>query len=774
MELKLKHNFLLILFWLLQTTYANEPFYFCGYYIENDATYYNLFDQENISQKAFYPFLRTDDAAFYNSITPEDSENIALWHAYFKKKYTKKVLTEIIYNDGKKDYLARFKNGTKENKAIAYLKFAKDCEAIAVNRNYSWDYNEILKAKNTNTVKLLSTGLSLFENSNDQALKMRYAYQIIRLYHYGKEYHEGISFFENQIASLQLKNEIYYYALDQLAGCYYKTKQYEKAAYTFLTVFEKSFDRKASAFTSYKFCTYKGAEGKTLLKTAEEEANQIFISGLRNFSDSLQDLQKIVAMGVAEDKQELLFMRILNNLERTILNTYFKNEETSMFTIDEKTSYTLNELLDFVGQKVENEPKNKDFWKLADSYLSFLNGNTAEAKYKLASVNVSTFKNQKEQLSIVYNVFSWNEITIENEEWLAAVFSKNKNIQVVDYCSFKSNEVAGQPCNLHSFVFKQLSHYYYKNNQLAKAFLLHNYMNNIHGISSHALVDDLIRLVEKQDKNSFEKLLLRDETEKGISTKTIIKDLHKAKGNIYFRKGDVANALPYFRNTKQDAFMPADVFSNHTMECFSCDAFNVMEDEVYKHKEFSFLQHKMSKENLLVNLQRLENLIANEQEKPWKRKLANYLLANYFFNVSNTGYYRSLMYSGFRYSYDFDFGRSNQRMENFIADKNAYYFTPIYNSYNGLAKKAKKYYKKTIALSSNDELNARCAYMIAKCELNDYYNNGWEYDYGFYDGSEFDRFTNEGFEALKTKYNHTGFYTEIKSKCSFFRSYDAH
>lgn len=593
------------------------------------------------------------------------------------------------------------------------------------------------------------------------------------MYHYGKEYTEAIVFFEKQIAPLNFKNEIYYYALDQLAGCYYKTKQYEKAAYTFLIVFDKSFDRKQSAFTSYKFCTYRGAEGKTFLKSREEEATQIFISGLRDFSDSLDDLQRISDLNVSEEKQELLFMRILNNLERTILEHYSRENTQSLFTIDEQSKSTLIALLDFVDEKLSNSPKNDEFWQLTDSYLSFLNGDTAAAQTKLASINTIKLKKQKEQLDIVYKVFSWNEITTENETWLASIFSKNKNIQAVDYCGYESDKKTGQPCNLHSFVFKRLSHYYFKKDKLAKAFLLHNYMGNIDGISSHILVDDLIALVKKSNKNSFEKLLLKEQTERGFNTAIILSSLENAKGNIYYRSGEFNKALPYFKNSNSKTSIPASVFSNTTIECFSCNAFDVMEDEVYKHKEFSFLQNKMNKESLLINLETLESLANNTQEKLWKQKLANYLLANYFFNVSNTGYYRTLTYPGNNYTYNYNFGRESQTMDEVIATKETYYFTPIYNSYNALANKAKEYYKKTIELSSDDELNARCSYMISKCELNDYYNNGWKSSYGYYDGSESANFINEGFEALKNEYNHTNFYTEIKSKCSFFRSYDA-
>ena len=768
----IKTKFVVFFLLITSTFFANESAYFCGYYYNSDYYYFNLFNQENISQKAFYPFLKISEATFYSDITPEASENIRLWYAYFNEKYSKNKLAEIIFNEKNSNYTHVFGKGDKEAKVIDYLKFAKQCAVIALGKNSSWSYKEILKTKESNVTELLEKGLQLFESTKDKKLKIRYAYQIIRLYHYGKLYVDGIDFFENTIASSYPKDEMYYYILDQLGGCYYKTKKYEKAAYTFLTVFEHSYDRKQSALTSYKFCTYRGAEGKSFLKTSEEKANQIFITGLRNFSDSLEDLENINNLGAADDKQELLVMRLVNGIERSLFRHGRFNEE-KLLKPDDDIELNILEILAFVNEKLKENPKNIEFWQLTGSYLSFLNGNTNEAIEKLNVIKPNRLKSQKENLAIIYQVFSWDGVSEENEIWLAKLFKNVKNIQVKDEGNCHEEVKGGKHnCNIHGFTFKQLSHYYFKENELAKAFLLHNYMEDIRGISSHELIDQLIAFVEKPTKNPFEKLLLKEQFERGFSTATIVNGLKKAKGNTYFRSGNFKEALPYL--SESDPFdIKASVFSNNIKECFECDSFNVMTDEVYKAPVFSFLNKKMNTQSLSANLKKLEALATNEEEKTWKRKLAYYLLGNYFFNVSNTGYYRTVNYSG-EYWYSYDFGYKRSTMDEMIESKEDYYFSTVYNSYNDLASKSKAYYNKTIALSTDDELNARCSYMIAKCELNKFYNTGTErYSYDSYEGDDYKKHAHEGFKALKTKYNKTAFYKDIKSKCSFFRYYDS-
>jgi len=767
----IKSIFLVFFLFTLNSSFATDGLYFCGGYYDPDAYYFNLFNQKNISQKAFYPFLRVDDVDFYDEIESEESENIRLWYHFFDKKYSKESLTKIIFKNNKKGFSKDFKN---ETQFLNYLQFAKDCEPIAIEKSGTWNYNEILNTKEVGVSELLERGLNLFEKESNNELKLRYAYQIIRLHHYGKMYYEAIDFFENSIQSQYPKSEIYYYLLDQLGGCYYNLKQYEKAAYTFLTVFEKSLDKKTSAFISYKFCTYRGAEGKTLLKTKEERANQIFITGLRQFSDELQDLKRIRDLGAAEDKQELLMIRIVNNLERESLRQY-SSEGKSVMDLERKKTQKIKEVLFFADEVATSSPKNKEFWQLTSSYLSFLSGNINEAKTKLVGVSSSHLKEQKESLNVIYKVFSWDSISTENEEWLADVFKHLKSEKALDITHCKEFYENKYSCSIREFTFKQLGHYYFKEGNLAKAFLvqnLYNYLENLKGISSHKLIDQLINLVEKPNKNEFEKLLLKLKFRSVNDIPAILNVLKNEKGSIYLRSGDFKSALA-FLDKKKNKTIPSEVFSNNIKECFNCSSSEVMDDKVYEAEFFSFLNGDMNKYNLSLNLKKLEDITGNEEEKLWKRKLANYLLANYFFNVSNTGYFRTVNYSS-NYWYNYSFGRGVSSMNEVMNQKDNYYFKTFENKYNNLASKSKDYYRKTIELSTDEELNARCAYMIAKCELNTFYNNIWERGYNGYSIDDKEKPTREGFNALKSRYRNTQFYTEIKSKCGFFKHYDAH
>ena len=91
-----------------------------------------------------------------------------------------------------------------------------------------------------------------------------------------------------------------------------------------------------------------------------------------------------------------------------------------------------------------------------------------------------------------------------------------------------------------------------------------------------------------------------------------------------------------------------------------------------------------------------------------------------------------------------------------------YYFKSAVTAYN--------YYNEAIKISNNRELNARCLYLMAKCEQNTMFNNETNY-YG--DGSMTDVTSKykSSFKRLKSEYSDTEFNKMILKECSFYRYY---
>lgn len=82
-----------------------------------------------------------------------------------------------------------------------------------------------------------------------------------------------------------------------------------------------------------------------------------------------------------------------------------------------------------------------------------------------------------------------------------------------------------------------------------------------------------------------------------------------------------------------------------------------------------------------------------------------------------------------------------------------------------------KYYSLALNAAQTDEQRAKCQYLLAKCQRNDWYartiftKDDYEYSYN---GAAFQAW--DGFKALK-QYSNTQYYKEVLKECGYFRSY---
>ncbi len=777
----MKYLYTLILF---SITIVAKP---CGWGPEeDDFFYYNLFFQTNISSEAYYPFLRIDEQAFYSpdqEAYMQVKGNIDLWKDVLHTWRDEDIYTILVSeNEEEVENLWKGKNSPMDQACKRYLTFARQCsDAFRYRKAYSWDYDEIRKrTADLDVTDLLSGGNNYFNAEKNIQLKMRYGYQIIRILHYTRQYREAIDFFEKHIQDLN-KDEIYYYMLDQVAGCYFSLEDYEKAAYLFLTVFNKSYDRKISAFTSYRFCTDRGSEGKSNFSSKDDKCAYFLLRSLRDFSGDT-GLEEVFTLDPSSEKAELMFIRKFNDLERNLLPKHIGMASDQLPSYARMDVSAVTSLYDFAERAWSHpEVKNKDFWKLAQAHLLFLQNDFAQAKKELSKITDPVFIGQKQNLEYVFEIFSWDKMNAVREEYAAKLLDevfKSESVDEWDY-SYPAWKY---------IILDQIGHLYYRDNQLAQAFLSHNKIAYVERIGSLRLLDDLLAFVRKADKNPFEELLMK---RTGNVKESSAEDyLLFIKGHYYLQQGRPDLALEYLdqspldlNNGSMDAIgitglVPAKIFSNNIKECFNCDDGEVMVDSVFLASVFNFIPSSMKRSELAKSLTKLDSL--TRDSKQWKRKVAHYLLGNYYFNVSNTGYYRGVLRgAGNCCSYNyFPYNHTTLKdAEERIRVGEGYNLFSIKNlekTYYSHTDRARQHYEQVIANSTDKELNARCLYMLAKCELNSFYNSEEKYGrYTFYDGSMEGSAANykENFKKLRTEYSDTRFYKMIIGECGFFRYY---
>jgi len=84
---------------------------------------------------------------------------------------------------------------------------------------------------------------------------------------------------------------------------------------------------------------------------------------------------------------------------------------------------------------------------------------------------------------------------------------------------------------------------------------------------------------------------------------------------------------------------------------------------------------------------------------------------------------------------------------------------------SGGCEPALKFYRKAMASSTNKEFKAKCAWMSAKCELNNWYATK-EYADGDHIFIESDYY-----KMMKEKFSDTKYYREVINECGYFCSY---
>ena len=192
-------------------------------------------------------------------------------------------------------------------------------------------------------------------------------------------------------------------------------------------------------------------------------------------------------------------------------------------------------------------------------------------------------------------------------------------------------------------------------------------------------------------------------------------------------------------DTLQNMTLLANPFTGNIKDCNDCDH---AKPQTKKYSQLEFL----------ATIQIMQNKVA-KNEDVYTNAL---LLGNAFYNITHFGNAR-LFYEGNIIGYS----------------SSPHYFNEKYKQIITNCSLAKKYYEMAFSAAKNNEQKAKCQYLLAKCERNEYYNKR-------YDTAE--KWWNEeyntlyfiswnGFKNLKTSYNKTNYYKEVLAECGYFEKY---
>jgi len=756
----------------------------------DDYSYYSLlFSQELINDPRYYPFLLAPDIPFYEADSVKvKNANIEEWQKYLGVNYEQayylvfkasiddiqKLLSKEEVVDNQLKYIDK-QFVKKYAHALEYIVLAKELEPfmrISIEEGYGWYYYDE-KEKDIEGIPYDITSLKIqkaWKKAKDKEIKLRYGYQLVRLAHYKRNYEEAIRFFDAFVEPLKYKPEMYYYALSQKAGAIRGTGDVITANSLFFEVFSYSTDLKKTAFSSIKINENINFElFSSQANTIDEKNDADLMLGFISFSNPLSSAKKIVERSPDAIQAKVLIARAISSFEGDIMRYGDISEfADKRFPIIRKGGRkNLKEVLDFVNkQAISDEVKQKNYWNIAAAYLGYLNKDFTLAQNFLDKVDISEegYQEQRDILAMLVDIGKTPVINDESERY---IFSQYKEVFINSYSDKGRSKIS-------SFVMDVLSNRYYLQKEYAKSFMLENDLAVLQDNPNFTLLTEIEDLYNKPAKNPFEKYLVEkfQVGSYGCADKieTTVPDyINYMKGIVYLTADELDKAKEMFDKSRYSSeSVSADIFGYNQIECYTCDD-NMKTDYV---SEFSYIEYPMNEREIVDILIKLRS---DAQGSGLKAAKANYLLGNFYYNTSLTGYFRNYLRFGYMGGYRQEFfcaSDKNDILENkiYLKSISVYYDNPV--------DIADKYLTKAYTLASGDELKARIVFALSKCELEMHYQqivdkycskNRWEsYNEDWVLISD-----RQYFKELM-KYKNTRFFKDVKTNCKYFDYYVNH
>ena len=690
--------------------------------------------------------INNDEKSYYgkNSTPNFREQNSKDWAGFFENKLDTSAINQMLYrsNIGEVDKLIfhikerdsvlnpelkdskilTFENKEKSLEFLYYLGFALRAETFTNRPNIDWDYKAVSFKGNEFLAKLIKGGQRQAINSKSMFVKERYHFQNIRLHYFNEDYKACELYFEINKNDFQKNGLIYYRSLGYVAAGFYKQKNYAKANYYYARLFENVPMMKKMAMWS--FHPQQEADWQkslALAQNANEKATLWFMMGYNQ--DNLRAMQQIVKLVPNSPYLDALLTRAINTNEYDVLQDIYKNP-TAAF----KSSKTDAKLLAFVTTQTG---QNKTIWNLGAGYLNLLKGdlNKAEGYFKKVESKDSLVTESLKLYRSIAHVQSYEKLGSKDENDLLEDMNRIQK-------SNKYRTLRTESARI--WLHKRMATLYKKQGELIKAECWTNH-STPYFYENIANLESVEAFLSKSNKSKYEQLLqsMYDYNKQNILEAQVV--IWTYKGNI----GKASEILKKERLSGQ-SFL-GDPFVIHINDCHDCDhaAFTKSKKEAITDSLF------LAK---LLNYQETAATTTNPETK-----------ADAYFNMAN-GFY-NITY----------FGNGRSFYETPLLSRDYLSSFEYKNYYNGENLKsnvfdcgvAASYYQKALEATKDPERKAKFAFMLAKCEQNQFFlRKPKNYKGSFKAGTQF--------ASLKTNYAKTKYYQEILKECGYFRTYIKH
>lgn len=451
---------------------------------------------------------------------------------------------------------ARYLVRNKCLETIRYLQYAKRCQPHVVPGADPWKKPIRDKAAMQG---LIREAREQFLTIESDYIRLRYAYQMIRLAHYAGDYPLVLELYNFLMPKIDHDPSVVeYWIKGHLAGAKLALGNRVEAAYLYAQVFDRSRGKAETAFRSFRIRTDAEWEQCLLLCQSDRERAALFaLRASAQDSKAADEMEKIYALNPANAHLEVLLVREIQQLERDFLGASFR-PSTRVKPRPDAGRYLIR-LQQLVRRILEEgQVPRRELWLLADGYLEVLAGNYVEAdrSFRVAGEAVSndTLRAQLNVFRLALRISGWQQASPEVEE--EAFDMRNGNRFFSAFASFPA------------FLRDKLVFLYQQQQQPGKAFLL-RHPPRLLGVNPDAdIIDELITLCGKPQLTRLEEEML------GYRSRAdLLSDLLHLKGTLHFAEGRLEAALETYKQidpARMDGYGRFNPFPQRFRECIHC------------------------------------------------------------------------------------------------------------------------------------------------------------------------------------------------------------
>lgn len=378
--------------------------------------YYVSFFHNDTPSDAYIPFSFTGLRFLYDETEPESEAliNSREWADYFEKAvdaadvaavmYHTDPATDTIINRYLGDNTFPLPDSLSRNtylRALAthsdarnYYRFAKEAEPFAVvtYQNY-WDPNP-RDTMDTAAMEALgdrAAGIAAMLRQ-DEFIRLRYAYQAARMYHYAGAYRRCAAVYDQYIAPAHVNSAAKGWALSLKAGAIRRLGDPATAAYLFSQVFTERPERRVQAYKNFHYIEVTTDEVLAQAKTDDERAAILAIQAFNNTDFDAQALASVYELAPRNPLVGVLLTREINKLEShlTEASPYYNGGWWSGYSESDSVISRAHLhavwIIDFAGRiAAENRYAESALGSIAEAYVHWLLGDMPAASASLAA-----------------------------------------------------------------------------------------------------------------------------------------------------------------------------------------------------------------------------------------------------------------------------------------------------------------------------------------------------------------------------------------------------